>query len=341
MQRPEGIILRRFRDGDFDAFHAIVSDFDVVKNTASWPSPADPEFTRMRLNTPEAQAGLINAIEVDGQFAGSIGLANRQLGYMLGRAYWGQGIATEAVRQKLDAEYRASDLDWVEAGAFTNNPASQRVLQKHGFNRTCDKLHDCRALGAQQNCAMHRLTRQDWINTQPMRIVTDRLVLEPFAKPDAKAFSAQMDTGYVTNVMATIPAPFDKAAAETWIAGRIYAATPGFALKISRKDGTLIGFVYLHDQPIYVAYAIGEAFKGQGYATEAAHAFITECCQRFGLSDITAGAFADNFASQAVLSKLGFKQVGERTHKTSTRLEPETLYLYRFTRNMRKHHEIS
>ncbi len=332
MRRREGITLRRFRDDDFDAFHAIVSDFDVVKNTASWPHPADPDFTRMRMQTPEVQAGLINVIDIDGRFAGTIGLANGEMGYMLGRDFWGQGIATEAVRQKLDAEFRTSDLENVEAGAFRDNPASQRVLEKNGFTRFGEEIHDCRARGVTQSCAMNKLTRDVWNLRQPFRIETERLVLSPFHVSDAAAFSKLMDTRYVTDVMATIPAPFYKGAAEDWISERAYKAAPGFAAKITLKDDTLIGFAYLHDHPSFIAYAIGQDYAGQGYATEAATAFITECCERFALSDITAGAFADNPASQAVLGKLGFKRVGERFHKTSTRLEPGTLYLYRLAR---------
>ena len=341
MKRPDDINLRRFRDDDFNAFHAIVSDFDVAKNTASWPHPADPDFTRMRMSTPEVKAGLINVIEVDGRLAGSVALADGQLGYMLGKAYWGKGITSEAVRRKLDAEFRSSDLSSVEAGAFCHNIGSQRVLEKNGFTRIGEETHDCRARGEAQTCFMYRLTRENWNAPQPFRIETERLVLEPFTLADAKPFSTLMDTRYVTDMMATIPAPFYKGAAEAWIKDRSFNAAPGFAVKISLKGGVLIGFAYLHDHPTYVAYAIGESFTGQGYATEAANAFLTECAERFALSDITAGAFADNPSSQTVLAKLGFERVGERFHKTSTRLEAGTLYLYRLQRNIRKHHEIS
>ncbi len=341
MNRREGIILRRFRDDDFDAFHAMVSDFDVVKNTASWPHPADPEFTRMRMNTPEARAGLVNVVEVDGKFAGTIGLVRGELGYTFAREFWGRGLATAVVAMKLADEFRTSDLDRIEAGAFADNPASRRVLEKNGFTRIWVEQHDSKSRGASCACNMFRLTRQDWINAQPMRIETDRLVLEPFAPSDATAFSNLMNCPTVTDNMATIPAPFTPAAATEWISAQAFAGVPGFSLKITLRGGTPIGFVRLNRDPIYIAYALGEPYRGQGYATEAAQAFVTECCQRFALTDITAGAFVDNPASQTVLAKLGFEKVGEHLHKTSTRLEPGTLYLYRFTRNLRKHYEIS
>ena len=56
--------------------------------------------------------------------------------YWLGRAYWGQGYATEAVRAFLAECYRRFEtLDEIEADHFTDNPASGRVLTKLGFSR--------------------------------------------------------------------------------------------------------------------------------------------------------------------------------------------------------------
>jgi [ribosomal protein S5]-alanine N-acetyltransferase len=65
-----------------------------------------------------------------GGFGGSAHVA--ELGYSLGRAYWGRGYATEAVRAMLD-DARAQGLRRLEAYSFLDNPASARVLEKAGF----------------------------------------------------------------------------------------------------------------------------------------------------------------------------------------------------------------
>ena len=85
------------------------------------------------------------AIEYNGEFVGSIGLVRQtdvyklsaEIGYWIGEPYWGMGITTKAVR--LIAEYGFNTLGLVRiyTGVFDFNKASQRVLEKAGFNLEC------------------------------------------------------------------------------------------------------------------------------------------------------------------------------------------------------------
>lgn len=74
-----------------------------------------------------------------GVVAGSIGLVlegNRALfGYVLGRAHWGQGLMTEALRALLD--WTDGEPEIFRAWAFcdVDNPASARVMEKAGMTR--------------------------------------------------------------------------------------------------------------------------------------------------------------------------------------------------------------
>ena len=84
------------------------------------------------------------AIEVDGSLAGGIGYTRRtdverigaEVGYWLGRAFWGRGIATAALRL-LTAHAFAADpeLRRLWAVPFVTNIASARVLEKAGYTR--------------------------------------------------------------------------------------------------------------------------------------------------------------------------------------------------------------
>jgi RimJ/RimL family protein N-acetyltransferase len=65
-----------------------------------------------------------------GGFGGPARVA--ELGYALGRAYWGRGYAPEAVRAMLD-HARLLGLRRLDAYSFVDNPASARVLEKAGF----------------------------------------------------------------------------------------------------------------------------------------------------------------------------------------------------------------
>ena len=71
---------------------------------------------------------------------GSCGLGRRasgavELGYWIGRLFWGRGIATEAGLALIDIA-RALGLGRIEASHFVDNPASGRVLEKLGFEST-------------------------------------------------------------------------------------------------------------------------------------------------------------------------------------------------------------
>ena len=57
-----------------------------------------------------------------------------EIGYWLGRAYWGRGIMTEAVSAVTGWLFDAHpDVVRVWAGVFAWNPASARVLEKAGY----------------------------------------------------------------------------------------------------------------------------------------------------------------------------------------------------------------
>lgn len=57
------------------------------------------------------------------------------LGYWIRRSAWGRGYATEAARAVVDDAFRRLGLNRVEAHVATENPASQRVPEKLGFQR--------------------------------------------------------------------------------------------------------------------------------------------------------------------------------------------------------------
>ncbi len=81
------------------------------------------------------------AIEVDGEAVGGIGLHRQddvhrrsaEIGYWLGEAYWGRGIATEAVRAMTAYGFERFDLIRIYALIFEWNAASMRVVEKAGY----------------------------------------------------------------------------------------------------------------------------------------------------------------------------------------------------------------
>ena len=58
-----------------------------------------------------------------------------EVGYLLGRAYWGHGLATEAARESVRFGFEDLGLPEIVGIVHPDNVASQRVLEKAGLSR--------------------------------------------------------------------------------------------------------------------------------------------------------------------------------------------------------------
>lgn len=148
--RTERLTLRPLELSDAARFSKLSSDPGVARMTCGIPSPNPPIAAEGWILLRQARAGLGHehsfAIDLAGHgLIGAMGVSRRagaagagwEIGYWLGRAYWGQGFATEAGRA-LIADLRARRMTPIFAAHFADNPASGRVLQKLGFTPTGD-----------------------------------------------------------------------------------------------------------------------------------------------------------------------------------------------------------
>jgi ribosomal-protein-alanine N-acetyltransferase len=109
-----------------------------------FPSPYTVEDARrfIALATSPSR-NILLAIEVRGEAAGGIGIhplddvycGTAEIGYWLAEPLWGQGIVTDAVRALVPVAFERTGAARIQAGVFSNNPASMRVLGKCGFVR--------------------------------------------------------------------------------------------------------------------------------------------------------------------------------------------------------------
>jgi RimJ/RimL family protein N-acetyltransferase len=121
---------------------SLANDFDVVRMTGSMPWPytlADAEaFVRHAGEVDPTEEALF-VIDLPGEGPiGTIGLdpdgvLSDEVGYWLGRPYWGRGYATEALVAVLAWARDAWGRRCVTARHFADNPASGAVLIKAGF----------------------------------------------------------------------------------------------------------------------------------------------------------------------------------------------------------------
>lgn len=145
MIRTPGAILRPWRKEDASALARHADNPRISAGMrAGFPSPYTVgharHFIAMAAGTGHA---LFLAIEVQGGAAGSIGIhplgnvycGTAEIGYWLAEPFWGKGIVTGAVRALVPVVFQRTSLIRIQAGIFSDNPASMRVLEKSGFVR--------------------------------------------------------------------------------------------------------------------------------------------------------------------------------------------------------------
>ena len=86
-----------------------------------------------------------------------------ELGYDLARAYWGQGIGSEAVRAIVRFGFERMDLNRIYAGTIADNHESVRLLEKVGFQREgTRRKHSWEEDGTFHDSAMYGLLRHEY-----------------------------------------------------------------------------------------------------------------------------------------------------------------------------------
>ena len=156
--RTDRLALRQIEPTDAEPIAALIGDWDVARMLARVPHPymaADAEqFIARRLATPISPDDIFYAIVLDGAFVGGVGNGRNRsgdanIGYWLGKPYWGRGLMTEAVCA-VTSEYFAAapDAEGLASGVFADNPASMAVQRKLGFEVVGEGLLRCIARGA-------------------------------------------------------------------------------------------------------------------------------------------------------------------------------------------------
>jgi RimJ/RimL family protein N-acetyltransferase len=127
--------LREVRAEDLPVLYANQADAEVARQFAVPRRTHEAFFAHWGKLLVDPSVNH-RAVLVDGALAGFVGAWNREgqrlVGYQLGRAFWGQGAASAALKQFLSIETSRP----LTAEVAERNAASTRVLEKCGFVRT-------------------------------------------------------------------------------------------------------------------------------------------------------------------------------------------------------------
>ena len=174
MLQTKRLILRPWQESDAQSLYEYAKDSDVGY-PAGWPAHTSVENSREIiknvLSVPETYAVCLK----DGTAIGSVGLKLKghtdmtdredecELGYWIGKPFWGQGLIPEACREVLRYAFEELGMRAVWCGYYEGNEKSHRVQEKLGFvyRYTTHDL-DIPLLGEKRTGHTSLLTRQQW-----------------------------------------------------------------------------------------------------------------------------------------------------------------------------------
>ena len=142
----ERLILRKFLQEDAQAMYDNWASDPEVTKYLTWPTHSSVEISAM-----VAKDWVENSVKADyyqwaivpkdfGQPIGSISVVDIhekaeavEVGYCIGKAWWGKGIVTEAFGSVIRFLFEEVGVQRVGARHDTNNPASGKVMSKCGL----------------------------------------------------------------------------------------------------------------------------------------------------------------------------------------------------------------
>ena len=168
------VSLRELRDEDVCGFFAIFSDPEVMRYWSRLPV-ADMEEARRMLtdirdrvqqrsffkwgitrNTDERLIGTCTLFHVE------IDHRRAEVGYALGREYWGKGYMQEALNGLINFSFNELNMHRIEADVDPRNAASIKTLERLGFQREGYLRERWQVGGEIQDALFFGLLRREW-----------------------------------------------------------------------------------------------------------------------------------------------------------------------------------
>jgi ribosomal-protein-alanine N-acetyltransferase len=169
----ERLLLRPQEAGDIGSLVPLLNDFEVAKNLANVPHPyavedAEAFIARGTEHRAKGQGYPFALVaKADMGLVGGCGLRLQddgyfELGYWIGRPFWGRGYASEAARRVAGFAFHQLKAITINAGWFHDNPASGRVLAKLGAVPAGTDHRNCLARGHAVYCYKVVLDRENF-----------------------------------------------------------------------------------------------------------------------------------------------------------------------------------
>ena len=159
------------------------SDPEVTKYL-TWPAHQNIDITRWVLNDwisryeDGSYFQWVIELKETCSVIGSIGIVRleeaigeAEIGYCMGRAWWGRGIMPEALRAVCDYLFDTAGLDRICAGHDVNNPNSGRVMEKAGLKKEGIRRHGGKNNQGICDTACYAILKSDRIPNPERKII--------------------------------------------------------------------------------------------------------------------------------------------------------------------------
>ena len=171
--RTERLLLRPWMQSDLDDFFEYAS-VDGVGQMAGWTPHKNKEESQVILDKFIGHKKTF-AIVYLGKVIGSLGIEEyseeqfpelqdkkcREIGYVLSKEYWGQGLMTEAVKEAIRFLFEDVGLDVILCAHFLSNKRSERVQEKCGFRHYSYGKYETK-FGTVEDDETNILIREEW-----------------------------------------------------------------------------------------------------------------------------------------------------------------------------------
>lgn len=177
------LILRPWSEDDAEELYSYAKDPDIGP-IAGWPPhesvEQSREIIRDVLSAPETYAVVLKetgkpvgcvGLFRDEEGTISLGEGEAELGYWMGKPYWGRGLIPEASAELIRHGFEDLGLTGLWCGNFRGNEKSQRVQEKLGFSfvrEEADVL--CKLLNERRTLRMSYLPKRQWERTRGLVI---------------------------------------------------------------------------------------------------------------------------------------------------------------------------
>ena len=170
------LILRRWEDSDAENLYKYAKDPDIGP-IAGWPAHQSIEESRDVIrNVFNGKEAYAVCLKSDGKAIGAIELKLNghtdmtdrddecELGYWIGKPFWGQGIIPEAAKEMLRHGFEDLGMTRIWAGYYEGNTKSKRVQEKCGFRYEWkSECVDVPLLHEKRTGHVSSMTKEQWL----------------------------------------------------------------------------------------------------------------------------------------------------------------------------------